>query len=91
MVKEYYGQAIKHPETEYKLIEKLEKCQEMIIITRQYSKLFRSRCTRIIQSPDAKCRTKICIQQIHTLIQTIPCERHIKCKNRTITQGNIKS
>ena len=53
MVKEYYGQAIKHPETEYKQIEKLEKCQEMIIITRQYSKLFRSRRTRIIQRQDA--------------------------------------
>ena len=30
MVKEYYRQAIEHPETAYKQVEKLEKCQEMI-------------------------------------------------------------
>ena len=41
-----------------------------------------------IQRSDAKCRTKIRIQQIHTKIQTLPHKRTKKCNNITITHGN---
>ena len=41
-----------------------------------------------IQRQNAKCRTKIHIQQIHTQIQTIPCKRHKKCNNTANAQGN---